>query len=455
MAMLAVYNANLTPTDSTSVDRTLASFFSKIELLASSDPQQAVVLAGMLFTLIIWIFSFLALLLAAFFYVFFLWHYSPRQDGGLSGYCERKVTKRLMKIVSVKVNKAIAKEEQQRAKAELKAAKKAGEKPPLRQQATLPSLPVFMSEGKEDSLPQMPMLSRNDTMATLPLYTSRPGTPGSIEMSALDQKRPMPSRQGTTNTLNSQASYSSRAPLMGGAAGMGFDRSNSPAPTIPSMDMDNYPPGRPGTAQSNRSFGPGSQLQRTQTGNSSGFGASFTQSPSPYSSATMPSMPPPIRSPTANSMDSYNRSTPRPGNQFPGRPGPPGRPMYDDNASNGRSSPAPSTFSNRGPPMNGPGYNSPQFSPMRSATNPMPMPSPQRQQFQPQRNMTAPMPPRQDDYMNRPGTANSQRNMAAPMPPRQDDYMNRPGTANSQRSMPRPGYGYNNDVESQRGPPRW
>lgn len=441
MAMLAVYNANLTPTDSTSVDRTLTSFFEKIEVLAANDPQQAVVLAGMLFTLIIWILGFLALLLAAFFYVFFLWHYIPRQDGGLSGYCERKVNKRLMSIVSVKVNKAIAKEEQQRAKAELKAAKKAGEKPPLKQQATLPTLPVFMTDGKEDSLPQMPMLSRNDTMATLPLYSSRPGTPGSIEMSALDQKRPMPSRHATSS---SQASYSSRAPLMGGAAGMGFERSQSPAPTIPSMDMDNYPPGRPGTAQSNRSFGPGSTLQRTQTGNSSafggGFGASYTQSPSPYSSATLPSMPPPIRSPTANSMDSYNRPAPRsgPGNQFLTRPGPPGRPMYDDNASNGRSSPAPSTYSNRGgppmngPPMNGPGRNSPQFSPMRAATNPMPMPSPQRPQFQqPQRNMTA------------------------PMAPRQDDYMNRPGTANSQRSMPRPGYGYNNDAESQRGPPRW
>ncbi|KAI0129519.1 hypothetical protein BJ170DRAFT_277435 [Xylariales sp. AK1849] len=438
LTLYAVYTSELIPTDAGSVDVTILNFFRKIGKLATEDYQTAAVLSGMLFTLVIWVISFLFLIVATLFFVFFLWHYIPRQDGGLSGYCERKINKRLMKIVSVKVNKAIAKEEQQRVKAELRAAKKAGEKPPSGRQATLPTIPD-VELGKSDSLPEMPMLNRNDTMATLPLYTSRPGTPGSIELSALDQKRPtMPSRSGTTTTLASQSSYSSQAPLMGGAAGMGFSRSASPAPSLPNVDLNNYPPMRPGTSQSNRSFGQGPGFHRVQTSNSSnsGFGPLYTQSPAPYSSERMPDMSPPVRSPTANSMDSYGgRPTPRPGNQFGARPGPPGRPVYDDNMS-GRSSPAPSTYSNRGPPMSGP-YNGPGpgplRSPMRSTTGPVPLP--QRQQFQPQ----------------------PQRNMTAPLPQMQDDFISRPGTAASQRSMPRPGYGngYNGEMQGQRGPPRW
>ncbi|KAI1846045.1 hypothetical protein JX265_000969 [Neoarthrinium moseri] len=509
LTLYAVFTSELIPTEGGSADKTIMNFFEKIGSLANENYQQAVVLSGMLFTLVIWVISALSLLMAALFYVFFLWHYIPRQDGGLSGYCERKINKRLMKVVSAKVNKAIAKEEQQRMKAEMKAAKRAGEKPPLRQQATLPTLPN-VGLKKDDSLPEMPMLSRTETMATLPQYTSRPGTPNGFEMTSMDQKRPLPSR---TNTLASQSSYSSRAPLMGGAASMG--RSTSPVPTLPQVDLNNYPPVRPGTAQSNRTFGgPAPSLHRIATGNSSNFGLPQTQTPGPYSPDGLPAMPAPARSPTAGSMDGYgNRPMPRPMNQFGSRPGPQGppgpqnRPMYDDGMGSraspapsaysnrgppmqfddgmggrsspaptafssrgppmqfddgmggrsspapsvfsnrgpptqpmfddgmgGRSSPAPSTYSNRGPPRNGPMYNGPAYSPMRSATNPVA--SPNMPQFPPQRNMTAP-----------------------PMPSRQDDFISRPGTASSQRTMPMPrtgpGYGYNNDVESQRGPPRW
>lgn len=417
LTLYAVYNSQLIPTEFGSVDRTLMNFFGKIETLASQDYQQAIILSGMLFTLVVWVFSFISLLIAVVFFVFFLWHYIPRQDGGLSGYCSRKINKRLMKVVSVKVNKAIAKEEEDRLKAERKAAKKAGEKTPLGMQASMPSLPTFMDGSKADSLSEMPTLSHSDTMSTLPPYVSRPGTPGSIEMSALDQKKPIPSRQATQNST-----FSSRAPLLGGASPMGMERSASPAP---SLNM-NYPAARPGTAQSNRSFdGPG-QMQRTQTGNSSGFGAPYTASPS-LSNQNMPAMPAPIRSPVP--MDNYGRPMPRPVNQLAGRPMP-------DNASirDGRASPAPSMYSNRGPPPNGPVYNGPAYQqPMRSATNPMPRYQ-QPQYQQPQRNMTAPMPPRQ-----------------------QQDYFNpRPGTSASQRGRAGPGYGYNNDVEAQRGPgPRY
>lgn len=477
-------------------------FFEKIGALANESYQQAAVLSGMVFTLFIWVFSALSLLLAALFYIFFLWHYIPKQDGGLSGYCERKINKRLMKVVSVKVNKAIAKEERQRVQAELKAAKKTGEKPPAGRQATLPTIPNLDAK-KDDSLPGMPTLSRNDTMATLPLYTSRPGTPGSIELSRLDQKRPLPQRAGTNNTFASQTSYSSNAPLMGSAANMGQGRSASPEPTLPQIDFNNYPPARPGTAQSNRSFGQSPSFHRAQNSNGSNLGASYSQSPSVYQSDQLPAMPLPVRSPTSSSLDSYGRPGPgprsgpqgrpmyddgmggraspapsnftnrpgpgpRPGppgrpmfddgmngraspapSNFSSRPGPPGRPMYDDQVT-GRASPAPSTFSNRPGPPGRPmfddqmsGRASPAPSNFSSRGPPMrsatgPVYQASVPQLPPQRNMTAPMPSRPDDYMNRPGTAASQRTMP----------MQRPGPG------PGPGYGYGNDVESQRGPPR-
>ncbi|KAI0602167.1 hypothetical protein F4775DRAFT_306172 [Biscogniauxia sp. FL1348] len=405
LTLYAVYTSNLIPTDVSSVESTLGSFFGKLESLAKDNTQQAVILSGMLFTLVVWVFAVLFLLIGVMFYVFFLWHYIPRQDGGLHGYCERKINKRLMRIVTAKVNKAIAKEEQQRMRAEVRAAKKAGEKTPIGRQATLPT---FLDGDGDDKLPEMPMLSRNDTMATLPPYTSRPASPSpsNIELSAFDQKRPLPTRQGTNATSVSTSSYSSRAPLVPGAAGMGFDRSASPVPTLPNIDFSNYqqPPARPGTASSNRSFGPALQMNRGPP-NGSAFDRSYTASPSTYTANGF--------SQSGRSLvpggDSYDRPMPRPVNQF-GRPGPP---------MDGRSSPAPSTYTNRGPPSNAPNYYNGQ--PMRSATNPMA--SSQRPQYPAQRNMTAPVPPRL-------GTPSAQGN-------------------------PGPGYGFNFDVEAQRDHERY
>ncbi|KAI1805317.1 hypothetical protein F4811DRAFT_551959 [Daldinia bambusicola] len=400
LTLYSVYNSNLIPTDVSSVQSTLGTFFGKLQHLAEENQQQVVILSGMVFTLVIWVFSVLFLLIAVLFYVFFLWHYIPRQDGGLHGYCERKVNKRLTKIVTVKVNKAIAKEERERMKAEFKAAKKAGEKPPLGRQATLPT---FLDEGTEDKLPEMPMLNRNDTMATLPAYTSRPGSQHSIELDSWDKKRPVPSRQGTTVTNASSSSFSSRTPLVGGAAGMGFDRSASPEPTLPQIDLSNFqPPARPGTAASNRGFGPGPQLSRVQT-NGSGFGASYAASPTTYSPDT------------PSQMDGYRRPAPMP------------RPF---NQMDGRSSPAPSIYSNRGPPSNGPSpYGGQPYPPPRSITNPISS----GPRMPPQRNMTAPMPPRQQDGY----------------------YGQRPGMAPAHQRDTSQGYNYGSDLESQRDFPRY
>ncbi|PBP20200.1 pheromone-regulated membrane protein [Diplocarpon rosae] len=229
---------------------TLLKFFKNVGKLADENHQQAVVYSGMLFTLVIWTFGALSLLLSALFYVFFLWHYIPNADGGLTGYCERKVNRRLAQIVSVKVNKALEEEERRLRKLDAKAVKK-GEQPLVRH-ATLPTL---FAEKTDDGLPAMPMWHRNDTMTTLPQYSSRPGTPSgqpplpSLDFSPFDQKRPATSRSGTAST------WGSHAPLMGHAADMGQARSGAPAPHLPPVDIEAYPapPQRSMTASSNTS----------------------------------------------------------------------------------------------------------------------------------------------------------------------------------------------------------
>lgn len=420
ITLYSIYTSKLIVTDTGSVESSLMNFFSKLQKLGSENPQQTVILSGMLFTLIIWVFTFLSLIVAVLFYVFFLWHWIPRQDGGLGGYCSRKINKRLMKIVSVKINKAIEKEERDRLRAELKAAKKTGEKTPIERQATLPT---FMESNKDDSLPDMPRLPRSETTATLPVYTSRPASPSA------GMPPPPLTRQPT-----SQGIYSTRAPLVGGAAPMGLERMASPAPTVPTLpqiDMSNYAPARPGTAQSMRNYAQG-PMHRSQPSNHSGFQVPFTQSPAPFAGGNNGPMPPPTRSLTGGGMDGYGRPPMPPMPRAVEQLG--GRPMFDEPMSmqNGRSSPAPSMYSSRGPPppmSPGPGYG-PSYGPLRSATNPgPPMPQQQRQQGPPQRNMTAP--PRQDGY-----------------------YIQRPGTASSQRTMPNQGYGYG-DVEAQRGPSQY
>lgn len=485
VTLYSVYNAKLQINGDT-FEASLESLFEKIKVLAQQDYQQALILSGMLFTLVIWVFSALSFILAVLFFVFFLWGWIPREDGGLSGYCERKISKRLMKIVSSKVDKALADQERQRKKAELKAAKKIGALPPEERKATLPT---FMSDG-DDKLPDMPMLSRVDTEATLPVYTSRPGTPkGGFE---LNQMRPLPNRSDTTSTA------SSRAPLLASGADMGQASPSLPSPA--------YGPTRNGTMSSMRSpMGPptltrvqtnasnysGSTLHRTQTSNS-GFSGSYTQSPD----GEYPPMPQAMRSPTSATgpygmpatstpaprgpYDEYNRSaSPAPSRPMPPRSEYGDYPSVDDYNAPGRASPAPSQMSSRpmyndyNRPM-GPqpgqsrgGYSSraaPGGYPNRSQTGPVPQRGPPGQ---PQRNMTAPVQPRYQSPAPQQIYQASPPQMYQSPPPQ--EYFNRPGTAQSQRSMQShaqsqrqatnasharfgSGSGFS-DLESQRGPP--
>ena len=264
LTLRSVYIAVLDPKDKDAASSILQ-FFKNFGILADQDKKQAVVLSGMVFTLVVWIFAALSLLLVMLFYLLFLWHYIPNGDGGLSGYCERKINGRLHKIVSVKINKAIEEEERKRVKANQKAFKN-GEKPILNRQATLPTL----FDTKDDKLPTMPMLSRNDTTTTLPMYSSRPGTPSSqqptlpgLELSNMDQKRPVPSR---LNTATSAGSYGASSGLVANAADMGYSRSGSPAPPMPGQEGSNgmpFPaPQRSMTGGTNASQGSNWQQQQ-------------------------------------------------------------------------------------------------------------------------------------------------------------------------------------------------
>ncbi|GJN73508.1 pheromone-regulated membrane protein [Purpureocillium lilacinum] len=401
LTLRSVYVAKLTPT-ADSVEGSIVGFFDKIKSLAEEDYQQAVILSGMCFTLVIWVFSALYLLSAVLFYVFFLFHWIPRDDGGLTGYCERKVNKRLTSIVTTKVNKALAKSQAKREKADALAMRN-GEKPHLDRAATLPVLPD-VGLGKEDALPQMPMLNRNETTTTLPAYTSRPGTPNSFELTAMDQKRPIPSRSGTAG------SYSSRAPLIGGAADMGYGRA-SPEPRLPDLDFSSVPPPRTATANSQRSYRPG-----YGPSGSSGSIRNFTATPAPMDAG----MPPygPTRTPTSHSMNAYGNPPARSYDAYS-----PDARTYD--AYDGRASPAPTTYRTGTPASTSiPTPMGPPQQPMRSLTGQVPQRGPPPH---PQRNMTAPVRPGDFEPPARTGTSQSMRGpppgqAGQGMPPNQRAY---------------------------------
>lgn len=349
----------------------------------------------MVFTTVVWVFSFLSLLIATLFFVLFLWGWIPREDGGLSGYCERKINKRLMKIVSAKIDAAIADQERQRKRAELRAAKKTGELPPEERKATLPQL----MPPSEEKFPGMPTINRNDTMATLPVYTSRPGTPdgGGGQGFELDQMPVLNRTETGTSTT------SSRAPLLKSGAEMGRSSPAPPLPPLPVMkpSMTGGPP----------------PLQRVQT-NQSSFGGSYTQTPTTYSPENnFAPMPQPVRTLTSTSINPYgmpprSNTTPAPRGTIDsysatGRAIPTpvrqmtSRPTFDDYNDGSNQEPSampPPVYPQRGQtqsprPMAGQqrGYSGgPGGYPMRIATGPLPNNGPPRSQ--PQRNMTAPIP---------------------------------------------------------------
>ncbi|KAJ9607235.1 Potassium transporter [Cladophialophora chaetospira] len=246
-------------------------FFVNIGILADSNHLQAVILFGMLWTLVIWVISVISLMVSVVLYLVFLWHHIPTEDGGLTGYCRNKINRRMERVVRAKVEKALKKENAIRARQEALASRD-GTLSDLKKQPTLPSL------GDDDSLPSF---SRTTTMTTLPEYTSRPGTgrnsdnniPTLPTLPGVAPRPAMPSRTVTHGSAASWTSYKSDAPLMGNAEEMGFapDRAQTPGsepsggwygrPAVNrSVTNLSQPPARsfspalprPGTAQSDR-----------------------------------------------------------------------------------------------------------------------------------------------------------------------------------------------------------
>ncbi|KAF1823877.1 uncharacterized protein K489DRAFT_370176 [Dissoconium aciculare CBS 342.82] len=246
MTLLAVFQADILPGDK-SDHSPIEQFFLNIETLANNNNKTAAIYFAMLFTLVIWVVSALSLIIAAFCYILFLWHYIPSRDGRLSIYCRRKIDKRLERIVEHKVKAALAEEERLKQKAELKELKRqktdlgAGG-PPIAQitrTATLPQLDDLSDNASDhtgdDKLPAFP-LTRTNTMSstsTLPPYSADPNRPG------------LPQRQVLGQTNWFYGGLTDKAPLLANA-GYAGDVSRPPTAPLPAL----------GRQESNASFGP-------------------------------------------------------------------------------------------------------------------------------------------------------------------------------------------------------
>lgn len=265
ITLYSVMEANLLPQGDHAGDKNtspVVQFFLNIGVLANSNKLQAVVLFGMLWTLFIWVISILSLICSIVLYLLFLWHHIPADDGSLGKYCRNKINRRMERIVKVKTDKALKKENEIRARQEAQAARDGIS---MRKQPTLPDLEAANMDG-------MPGLSRQTTMTTLPEYSSRPQTGQNSDdnLGTLptlpdlqSSGRPYPNRSMTHTSEMSWSSYSSNAPLMTSAGDMGYspsDHAQTPISNAPgSWGARPGPTRNPtnGSQSSQRGFGPG------------------------------------------------------------------------------------------------------------------------------------------------------------------------------------------------------
>ena len=196
-------------------------------------------------------------------YITFLWHHIPSSDGSLSKFCQRKIEKRLNQIVRARVDKAIAKEHLERVKKV--ATGGSGASVGMPSQPTMdvkrePTLPNMSSEAPAQSFhasrPSTSSLSRpSSPFGTRPAspFIDRPASPRPGPARSALSREPMTSAPGsgqstpaplsravTHSSLNSNTSYTSDAPLLGGAAEMGQrTRDRQPQPSgLPRRDSD-------------------------------------------------------------------------------------------------------------------------------------------------------------------------------------------------------------------------
>ena len=232
--------ADLVPTGQHSASNghtPVVQFFVNVQILANKDKEQAAILFGMLFTLIIWVFSALSLFLAVLFYVLYLWHHI--RDGSLSRYCRRKIDTRLHKIVMKRVNKALAKDSNTRTKQGTKGSKAGNYQADAKLQ---PTLPVLDSADTQDFGTISRQTTQIDTSSLdARTLTDTVGPEPTVPNVFADVWRPdSPSRSVTQSSYRSNGSHESNAPLLNSAGGMGYGGNGNPgARRAPSrMDTD-------------------------------------------------------------------------------------------------------------------------------------------------------------------------------------------------------------------------
>ncbi|GFF39694.1 uncharacterized vacuolar membrane protein YJR054W [Aspergillus udagawae] len=283
ITLYSVMKMDLLPGGEHSVDDDKAGivqFFENVKILADDNNQRAVVLCGMLFTLVIWVLSILKLAFAVILYLIFLFHHIPSEDGSLKVYCRRKINTRLMRVVRRKVDKALAKSTLNRA--------------PTQPDLALdrkPTLPMVVDLNAEDKTPTVTTLSRSTTHTTLPPYNSRPGT------AALERNPTLPTlpdvswteKPALSRTVTQSSAHSELTSYSGATAVSGYsplDRGSSPAPPVPPVPSSVPTPGA-------RSYTPVSRPPTTRP----------TRTPAPPSATNAPS-----RMPTTMNQGDYEEA---------------------------------------------------------------------------------------------------------------------------------------------------
>ncbi|RDH21395.1 hypothetical protein M747DRAFT_235662 [Aspergillus niger ATCC 13496] len=229
ITLYSVMQMDLLPGGSNTTDEggsTASQLFYNIKMLAEDNTERAVVLIGMLFTLVIWVLSMLKLILAIVLYLIFLFHHIPSEDGSLKAYCKRKINTRLTRIVRRKVNKALAKG------VALQDRKPTNPNMGLDKRPTLPSL----GAGDDDKTPIVTTISRTTTQTTLPAYSSRPGTAAPDRKPTLPDVGAFHDKPALSRTMTESSAYSDAASLSGSTAVSGYsplDRHGTPAPPVP------------------------------------------------------------------------------------------------------------------------------------------------------------------------------------------------------------------------------
>lgn len=199
-------------------------FFENFAAFGQQDRMVAVILGSMLFTLIIWVFAMLQLLIAALVYIIYLCHVIG-SESGLYGYCKVRVDEKLGKIVATNHRKEMAR--QQKADTPKPSGFNKGPgsiKPTLARQ---PTLPLSLLDGKDGSnvsivshptdingnrVPKLPNVALLERPVAIPKDSQQ--RMGSIKS---NHSLPhAPSRSATISTTDS------RINLLNDQAGMGY-----------------------------------------------------------------------------------------------------------------------------------------------------------------------------------------------------------------------------------------